>query len=170
MTPPRAASSSSMVSSALAASLWYSWPIHFVILSSISSRLLPYLSLDTLITLSSLPVFCASGCRVTPLNGWDDTPLIMSFKYIWYLVRFTMSLGVKVGSNSLSSASASVAPMRNKIMVPTFPKTASLILVLFSVINCPIYWCAIVRFKRYFLASERIVANDSVAKFWNSST
>ena len=32
------------------------------------------------------------------------------------------------------------------------------------------YWFATVKFKPYLRASERITANDSVAKFWNSST
>ena len=53
-----------------------------------------------------------------------------------------------------------------EIIDPTFPNTAS-----FTVsIICAMYWFATVKFRAYLRASDKIVANESVAKFWNSST
>jgi hypothetical protein len=53
----------------------------------------------------------------------------------------------------------------NENIVHTLPKIASLIVVS----SCEVYWLATMSDNLYFLASESIVANDLVAKFWNSS-
>lgn len=76
------------------------------------------------------------------------------------------SLASKVGSNCLIKRGASSAETRKEIVVPTLPNTASRTV---SVI-CAIYWLATVRLRPYLRASERMVAKESVAKFWNSST
>jgi hypothetical protein len=53
----------------------------------------------------------------------------------------------------------------NEKIVQTLPNMASLIVVS----SCDVYWLATMSDNLYFLASESIVANDLVAKFWNSS-
>ncbi len=73
-----------------------------------------------------------------------------------------MSWASNGGLNSFVSSLASAAPTLKVIMVPIFPKTASLTPE--SSIWAR-YWFAIVNARRYFLASERILLNDSVAKF-----
>ena len=40
---------------------------------------------------------------------------------------------------------------------------------LISLGTCPKYWCAVMRFSRYFLDSERMEEKIGVAKFWHSS-
>lgn len=71
---------------------------------------------------------------------------------------------LKFGSNCLASIGASSAETRNVIIVLTLPKTASRTV---SVI-CEMYWLATVRLRPYLRASERMVAKESVAKFWKS--
>jgi hypothetical protein len=61
------------------------------------------------------------------------------------------------------------------IIVQALPKTASLIDGLSHFCQdfhqiCAINWCAIIKARWYFLASDKISQNVSVAKFWNSST
>jgi hypothetical protein len=56
------------------------------------------------------------------------------------------------------------------MMVQAFQKTASLIEGLSHFLDefpqiCAINWCAIIRAKRYFLASDSISQKVSVAKF-----
>ncbi len=85
---------------------------------------------------------------------------------MWYLSRFTTSISVKTGSNSLASHWASAAPIRKLMIVPTFPNTASRT----SSGIWATYWLAIARFSRYLRASLRMEPKLCVAKFWNSST
>ncbi len=57
--------------------------------------------------------------------------------------------------------------LKSKLMrLPQLPKTAARVR---SGIWA-VFWFAYVNFSRYFLASDRNLTNDSVAKFWNSST
>ena len=71
-----------------------------------------------------------------------------------------------MGVKAFTMRSASVTPTRPQIIVPTLPRSASLILSVSWVIN----WLATIRFRRYLRASDRIDSKLSVAKFWNSST
>jgi hypothetical protein len=57
--------------------------------------------------------------------------------------------------------SASSFPNVKDIILPTFQNIASFI----SGINCEVYWFATISDNLYFLASDNIVTNDSVAKF-----
>jgi hypothetical protein len=74
--------------------------------------------------------------------------------------------GSNTGSKYLPSTVASPGPMRKLIMVPTLPKTASRT----TSGIWETYWLATVRLRPYLRASDRMTANESVAKFWNSST
>ena len=98
-----------------------------IILCSTFSFDTPYLSLETFII---FVLFESSrgtiGKRVLAEKALPATPSIISFRYILYLVRLTISLAKKWGINSFSKNSASSAPTLKETIVPTFPKTASL--------------------------------------------
>ena len=104
--------------------------------------------------------------RVVAEKAGTFSPLIIMEMMKFLLFIWIKSLSSKVGSNCLTRMGASSAEMRKEMVVPTLPKTASRT---FSVIWA-VYWFATVKFRPYFRASERIVAKESVAKFWNSST
>lgn len=81
----------------------------------------------------------------------------------------TRSNWLKTGANSFSRNSASSEPTLKLIIVPTFPNTASFIVVSLLAVSWPMYWWTTVKPRPYFRASERIVAIEFVVKFWNSS-
>lgn len=74
--------------------------------------------------------------------------------------------------NASSSFWVSSGHTLKAIVVHTLPNTAfktdsSLV---FWLISWAIYWWAIVSHVLYFLASDNILSNSFVIKFWNSST
>ena len=64
---------------------------------SSSTTPLPYRSLDLSITSSLFLVIGYESGIVTALNPCDGTPSIKSFKYMWYLGKFTKSASAKTG-------------------------------------------------------------------------
>ncbi len=64
---------------------------------------------------------------VVALKGNDVAPSIISLIYIEYFGSDTKSSLLKMGVNSFATYSASAAPIRNEINVPTLPKMAALI-------------------------------------------
>ena len=95
---------------------------------------------------------------IPPINIWE---IVLKFG-----IRNTSSRS-KIGENFLLKLSASASePTRNATVVPTLPNTASRI----SSVNWVVNWLATIKLRWYFLASDMIVAKESVAKFWNSST
>lgn len=117
--------------------------------------------------MSSMLSFGVSGIdRVVAEKAGTFSPPIIIEMIKWRLLSWMISDSPKVGSNCLTKIGASSAEVRNEIVVPTLPKTASRTL---SVIWAT-YWLATVRFRPYLRASERMTAKESVAKFWNSST
>jgi hypothetical protein len=143
-------------------------PLHLAIFLSTMSRRVPYRSREIRMMFPTL--FPASlppnGSKLTAENGSPASPSIINFTYISYLARLRRSRSEKTGAKTFRSRSVSRGPTRKETKVPTFPNTASCT----SSSSCDMYWWARMRLSRYLRASERIVAKDSIAKFWNSST
>ena len=128
--------------------LWRDWRLIFSICSSI-------LSVSA----------GENGGRVLVLNGSDEIPSIINLVYVVYLGNEIKSFTPTISLNCDVITAASSYQRVNDMILPTFPKIAFLI----SSSNCEVYWFANIKDNLYFLASERIVAKDLVAKFWNSS-
>jgi hypothetical protein len=94
-------------------------------------------------------------------NGSDVTPSIIILVYAVNLGSDIRSFGVTISLNCAEMTLASSYPIVNENIDQILPKIASRIVSN----NWLVYWFAIIRESLYFLASERIVANESVAKF-----
>jgi len=80
---------------------------------------------ESIISLTKLLSGLGHGAIPVAEKADEVTPSIMSFRYIWKRPIFVKSSGRKVGLNSFSKDSASSAPTRYAIIVPTLPKIAS---------------------------------------------
>ena len=134
--------------------------------ASTSGRALEKRLRELVIIASKLSVGACGILRVVAEKAGAFSPLIIIEMTKWRLFIWIRSELSKVGSNCLTSIGASSAETRKEMVVPTFPKTASRT----DSVIWAIYWLATVRFRPYLRASERMTENESVAKFWNSST
>ena len=108
--------------------------------------------------------------RVLRSNGRLDALSILSLQYVVKFAIPMISCCERTGAYSFSRYSASSAPTLKDMIVPAFPKTASLIDGL-SPFFAPFHqiwainWCAIMSARRYLRASDSISQKVSVAKF-----
>ena len=134
--------------------------------ASTSARVLENRLRELAIMASRLSLGALGMLRVVAEKAGAFSPLIIMEITKWRLFIWIKSELSKVGSNCLTRIGASSAETRKEMVVPTLPKTASRT----DSVIWAIYWFATVRFRPYLRASDRITENESVAKFWNSST
>ena len=133
---------------------------------STSSLLREYMRRECSMMCKVLSAWLGGSSRVRAEKAGVFSPPMTMLMTKLRLCICKRSTASKFGSNCLARIGASSADTRNDIIVPTLPNTASRTVSFI----CEMYWLATVRLRPYLRASDRMVANESVAKFWNSST